>query len=242
MNITFLSASKFKGLTDVQAQFMRSQGLLPIVVNDVFRQNFILSENDGRIKFRPERVQISYGGSGSGKSDFKATELLIKAMTQPYFRLLYSRKFAAQIRDSQFLLFKDLIKRYGLSEYFDVRESMDIRCLLNGNMMIAAGLDDGHRIRQRLDHRRRCRPGRARVGGRRSRFRIRVGVASGGAARRRGSARRSFPRGGIGGRACRWSAAIRAGAGVMVPRSAWSGVRRRCRLTRMAGIAASQGR
>lgn len=147
MNPLFLPASIARSMTEEQAGILKAQGRLPLVVNDVFLNNFILQSPGGGIRFRPERVQISYGGSGSGKSDFKATELLIKAMTQPYFRLLYSRKFAAQIRDSQFLLFKDLIKRYGLSEYFEVRESMDIRCLLNGNMMIAAGLDDVDKLK-----------------------------------------------------------------------------------------------
>ena len=40
-----------------------------------------------------------------------------------------------------------MIKRYGLSQYFEVKESMDIRCVLNGNMALAAGLDDVDKLK-----------------------------------------------------------------------------------------------
>ena len=84
----------------------------------------------------------------SGKSDWKATELLAKAFVQPYFRGIFSRKFAEQIRDSQFQLFKDLIKRYRLSPYFTVKESdMDIICKHNGNQLLSAGLDDVDKLK-----------------------------------------------------------------------------------------------
>lgn len=146
-NLLFLPASIFRHITEEQRGILTAQGRTPIVVNDVFLHNLLLHSGDGKISFRKERIQISYGGSGSGKSDFKATELLAKMMLQPFCRVLFTRKFAAQIRDSQFLLLKDQIKRNGLSEYFEVRESMDIRCLLNGNMAMAAGLDDVDKLK-----------------------------------------------------------------------------------------------
>ena len=145
-NLLFLPASMFRQITDEQRGILIGQGRTPIVVNDVFLNNLLLWGGKD-VQFRPERIQISYGGSGSGKSDFKATELLAKLLIQPYCRLLFTRKYAAQIRDSQFLLLKDLIKRYGLSQYFEVKESMDIRCVLNGNMALAAGLDDVDKLK-----------------------------------------------------------------------------------------------
>jgi len=92
---------------------LRASGRHPIIVNDVYLPHFD----------RPERIQIWYGGSGSGKSDAKATQLLLKCLTAKYCRVLFSRKFATQIRDSQFQLFKDLIARYGLQPYFKIMES-----------------------------------------------------------------------------------------------------------------------
>ena len=103
-------------------------------------------------RFRPERVQILYGGSGSGKSDWKATELLLKCLLNPFCRVLFMRKHSTQIRDSQFLLFKDIIKRYGLQPYFSVKESeMDIHCTLNENVLLSAGLDDVDKLKSVAD-------------------------------------------------------------------------------------------
>jgi hypothetical protein len=114
MNVRLIPASvgvKY-GAADIAK--LRSIGVLPVVVNDCYLQN----------KFRPERVQILFGGSGSGKSDWKATELLLKCMMPGKFcRVLFARKFREQVRDSQFLLFKGLIARYGLQDVFQIKES-----------------------------------------------------------------------------------------------------------------------
>ena len=115
----------------------RSKGL-PITVNDVYLPHFD----------RTERIQIWYGGSGSGKSDAKATQLLLKCLTKPYCRVLFSRKHAEQIRDSQFQLFKDLISRYALTDYFKILESeMDIICRHNQNRLMSGGLDDVDKLK-----------------------------------------------------------------------------------------------
>lgn len=111
-----------------------------IVVNDAYVNIFN----------RPERYQILYGGAAAGKSDVKATDLLVKAMVKPFFRLLYCRKNSTEIRDSQFSLFKDIIKRQNWQKYFDYSESkngnMEITCKLNGNRLIPHGLDDVHKL------------------------------------------------------------------------------------------------
>lgn len=117
--------------------YFRTKGVV-FTVNDVY-----LPHLD-----RGERVQIWYGGSGSGKSDAKATQLLFKCLTKPYCRVLFARKFAKQIRDSQFQLFKDLIARYDLSAFFKVVESeMDIICHINGNKLMSGGLDDVDKLK-----------------------------------------------------------------------------------------------
>lgn len=91
--------------------------------------------------------EIYYGGSGSGKSFFVAQKLLLKCLNDRYFRLVYARKQAVDIRDSQFLLFKDLIHEYGLGDLFQIKESkMDIVCI-NGNMMLSAGMDNPEKIK-----------------------------------------------------------------------------------------------
>ena len=118
-------------------EYFRRKGLV-FTVNDCYLPHFD----------RPERVQIWYGGSGSGKSDAKATQLLWKCLTKPYCRVLFARKYAKQIRDSQFQLFKDLISRYSLQPYFKVLESeMDIICLQNENRLMSGGLDEVDKLK-----------------------------------------------------------------------------------------------
>jgi len=133
MTIAYFPASESKGLSQDQLARIAQSGLIPIVANDIYLAN----------RFRPERIQILYGGSGSGKSDWKATELLLKCLLNKYCRVMYCRKVKDTIRMSQFQLFKDVIKRYSLSAYFSVTEQdMKIVCKSNGNMLFARGLDD----------------------------------------------------------------------------------------------------
>lgn len=113
-------------------------GLHPITVNDAYLRNFN----------RNERIQIWYGGSGGGKSDAKATELLLKCLFNPYCRVMFVRKTKDSVRLSQFQLFKDVIKRYGLGNVFRVvDQSMQITCIQNGNLLFGKGLDDVDKIK-----------------------------------------------------------------------------------------------
>lgn len=137
MQIKYLKASTFGFLNPEIRKIFLSQGMLPVVINDAYIPHL----------FRPERLQLWYGGSGSGKSDSKATELLLKCLLMPYCRVMYVRKVYDTIRMSQFQLFKDVIKRYGLEQYFKVREDgMTITCTQNSNMLFARGLDDVDKI------------------------------------------------------------------------------------------------
>ena len=93
------------------------------------------------------RFLVFYGGAGSGKSVFIAQRYLYRCLNEPYFRLIYCRKVANSIRSSQFLLFKDLITRSGLDQFFHIKEgTMEIECA-NGNKMIAHGLDNIEKIK-----------------------------------------------------------------------------------------------
>jgi phage terminase large subunit len=125
-------------LTDEDYKNAWSHGMYPVTVNDTYLRNFN----------RPERIQIWYGGSGGGKSDAKATELLLKCIHNPFCRVLFARKHKEQVRDSQFLLFKGVIARYGLQKVFKVKESeMDIECIHNGNLLMSGGLDDVDKLK-----------------------------------------------------------------------------------------------
>ena len=133
-----IPASLREKVTESTVNKFLKAGHLPVVLNDCYIPHL----------FRPERIQILYGGSASGKSDFKATELLLKAFSKDYFRGLFVRKYQITVRDSQFALFCDLIKRYRLQSFFKVNKSdMDIECLHNGNLLMSGGLDDVDKLK-----------------------------------------------------------------------------------------------
>lgn len=89
------------------------------------------------------KYQILKGGAGSGKSAYVARRLLVKALTNKYFRCLYLRKKFSDIKKSCFQLFKDVIDQYGWNDLFTIRESdYEIICNSNGNKLIPAGLDN----------------------------------------------------------------------------------------------------
>ncbi len=132
MTIKTVPASKGT-FSEAALERIWATGIFPVTVNDIYLSNF----------FRTERIQIWYGGSGGGKSDAKATELLLKCLFQPYCRVMFCRKTKESIRMSQFRLLKDLVKRYGFQNLFKINEqAMSLVCAENGNMLFGSGLDD----------------------------------------------------------------------------------------------------
>ncbi len=94
-----------------------------------------------------KRFLIEYGGAGGCKSENTAQKLLIRSLERKH-RFIYGRKSQRTIRDSQFLLFKDIIARWNLEHIFMVKESeMDIICKLNGSQLLSAGFDDREKLK-----------------------------------------------------------------------------------------------
>lgn len=119
----------------------------PVIINSAFWPFIARGYRECRAKH-----QQLMGGSGSGKSEFLATKFLLKAQQPGYFRLIYTRKHATEIRLSTFQLFKDVIAKYGWGYKFRVLEStMDIRCLTTNNMIWSAGLDDVDKLKSIAD-------------------------------------------------------------------------------------------
>lgn len=95
-----------------------------------------------------KRYLVFYGGAGSGKSFFIVERYLYKLLTKKRFNLLVVRKTGKSNRDSTFALFKQIISKWKLSKYFKVNESdLRVKCLLNDNEVIFAGLDDVEKLK-----------------------------------------------------------------------------------------------
>lgn len=88
------------------------------------------------------RFKILYGGRDSGKSDFVAQAFIIRMLKEQFVRGILLRQHYASIEQSQFQTIIDYIHLWQLSEHFHVTtRPLSIKCKLNGNLLLARGLD-----------------------------------------------------------------------------------------------------
>jgi phage terminase large subunit len=95
-----------------------------------------------------DRYLLFYGGGSSGKSYFIAQRYIYKLITPKRCNLLVVRQTGDTNRKSTFPLLKQVISNWNLGKHFKVNESdMRIKCLLTGNEVAFAGLDDVEKIK-----------------------------------------------------------------------------------------------
>lgn len=95
-----------------------------------------------------DRYLIFYGGGSSGKSYYIAQRYIYKMLKSKRCNLLVVRQTGDTNRKSTFPLLKQVLSNWNLSKHFKVNESdMRIKCLLNGNEIAFAGLDDVEKIK-----------------------------------------------------------------------------------------------
>lgn len=95
-----------------------------------------------------DRYLLFYGGGSSGKSYFIAQRFIYKLIHPSRCNLLVVRQTGDTNRKSTFPLLKQVISNWNLAKHFKVNESdMRIKCLLTGNEVAFAGLDDVEKIK-----------------------------------------------------------------------------------------------
>ena len=94
------------------------------------------------------RLNIVYGGAGSGKSVFVAQRAVFRGSgAEPGHNLLIIRKVGRTNRISTFPQILSVIGQWGLNDLFKVNKSdLEITCS-NGNGIRFAGLDDVEKIK-----------------------------------------------------------------------------------------------
>lgn len=98
--------------------------------------------------YNEDRYLLFYGGGSSGKSYFIGQRWVIYLLTPKLFNLLIVRQTGDTNRKSTFPLIKQVISNWNLGKYFKINESdMRIKCLLTGNEVAFAGLDDVEKIK-----------------------------------------------------------------------------------------------
>jgi phage terminase large subunit len=90
--------------------------------------------------FGPARYKGLYGGRGSGKSHCFAGHAIIRAASQPGFRMVCVREVQRSIADSVKQLLEDKVAAYGLEGFFSSTEA-DITAK-NGSRIIFRGLQN----------------------------------------------------------------------------------------------------
>lgn len=93
-----------------------------------------------------KRINVFYGGAGSGKSVFITQKLFYKLL-QSKRKCLVVRKTGATIRASIFEEFKSRIAEYGFTPYCKINKTDLTIELPNGSTFIFRGLDDQEKIK-----------------------------------------------------------------------------------------------
>ena len=95
-----------------------------------------------------DRYLVFYGGGSSGKSYFIASRYIYKLVKPLRCNVLIVRQTGDTNRKSTFALLKQVLKNWKLLKYFKIYESdMRIKCILTGNEVAFAGLDDVEKIK-----------------------------------------------------------------------------------------------
>lgn len=94
------------------------------------------------------RYLVLYGGAGSGKSYFAAQRYIYKLISPGMCNLLVVRQVGRTNRDSTYSLLRQIITRWGLSDYYRCNDSdLRITCTATGNSAIFKGLDDAEKLK-----------------------------------------------------------------------------------------------
>ena len=99
------------------------------------------------LKEYDKRINVYYGGAGSGKSKFVVQKMVLKALTFSNRKILVVRKVTASIRDSIFAEFKTVLSEWGLYNACKVNNTLLIIDLPNGSQFIFKGIDDPEKIK-----------------------------------------------------------------------------------------------
>ncbi|KEH85286.1 hypothetical protein Z966_07630 [Clostridium novyi A str. NCTC 538] len=96
------------------------------------------------------RINVFYGGAGSGKSKFVVQKMLYKLLNEKR-KCLVTRKVGSTIRESIFQEFKTLIGDLGIYNQCNINKTDMTIELPNGSTFIFKGLDDSEKIKSISD-------------------------------------------------------------------------------------------
>ena len=125
----------------------------PEEIRSVLLQSGVIPVNDVYIPYwgARDKILLTYGSYGSGKSIFLNDDLLEKCRTWPYFRCFYGRKVLDKVRVSMHQALIDRIKELNLTREFDFSErpngTMIVMHKSSGNKFIPFGGDNSESLK-----------------------------------------------------------------------------------------------
>ena len=102
-------------------------------------------------KFQPLLLDYSHrwefwvGSAGSGKSYTIAQKIIIRCCKEP-IRVLVCRRYATTLRNSCFALFKEVLAKWKIAQYINIRETDMSITFPNGSQIIMCGLDTEEKL------------------------------------------------------------------------------------------------
>jgi len=110
----------------------------PRIYNDVYRPYLTPQK----------RIEIMYGGAGSGKSVFIAQKKVAESLTLEDQKTLVLRKVQKTVRHSCFAEIKSVISDWGVRSLYKIKDfSMEIERIGTNSSIIFAGLDDVEKMK-----------------------------------------------------------------------------------------------
>ncbi|MBT9144611.1 MAG: hypothetical protein DDT42_00453 [candidate division WS2 bacterium] len=109
------------------------------------RQVKVNKKNFDFLRRSKKRINILFGGAGSGKSHATAQFLLLKMYAERDIRILITMKTRPALKKAAWLLVNDLIKKYELP--IADRNKSDLTITVNNNQMFFVSLDDPEKLK-----------------------------------------------------------------------------------------------
>ena len=91
------------------------------------------------------RWEFYCGSAGSGKSFSIAQKIIIRCCNEP-IRVLVCRRYATTLRNSCFALFKEILSKWQLTRYVNIKETDMSISFPNGSQIIMCGLDTEEKL------------------------------------------------------------------------------------------------
>lgn len=92
-----------------------------------------------------KRWEFYCGSAGSGKSYFLCQKIIVRCCSEP-IRVLVCRRYATTLRNSCFALFKEVLDKWQIRKYVDIRETDMTITFPNGSQIIMIGLDTEEKL------------------------------------------------------------------------------------------------